>query len=214
MSGINLATPQDIIAAVPYLLGFQPDDSLVVIAVTARRVVTLLRYDLPDPVKVSDRDLTGELADRLTAVLALHKTDSVALLGYGNAGRARPVLIAAIARLADLLTIREALLVTDSRFWSLLSAEYCPPGGIEIDSAATLPAAQHRVRFRSLRQPRRPERDHRTPDGRPGPGDAYRSRPRQGEPAAGRHRRTGFPAPDPAPRPDSDGHSAERRRRR
>lgn len=142
MPGINLATPQDIIAAVPYLLGFHPDDSLVVIAITARRVFVIVRYDLPDSVAVGERDLAGELADRLAVVLAQHKADSVMLLGYGTADRARPALIAAIARLADLLTVREALQVTGSRFWSLLCAECCPPDGIEFDSTATVPAAQ------------------------------------------------------------------------
>src|SRR6185312_4232006 len=77
MPGINLATPQDIIAAVPYLLGFHPDDSLVVIAITARRVFVIVRYDLPDSVAAGERDLAGELADRLAVVLAQHKADSV-----------------------------------------------------------------------------------------------------------------------------------------
>lgn len=142
MSGINLSSPHDIIAAVPYLLGFHPEDSLVVIAVTARHVNVILRYDLPDPTATSERDLASDLADQLANILAQHKTDTIALLGYGTADRARPVLIAAIARLAGLLTIREALLVTGTRFWSLLCAECNPPEGIEIDSPATLPAAQ------------------------------------------------------------------------
>lgn len=140
MSVITLTTPQDVIAAVPYLLGYRPSDSLVVIAATARRAVVVLRYDLPDP--ACDRDLNLDLADHLTATLARHKADEVALVGYGTAGLARPVLVAVIARLSDLLTIREALLVTGTRFWSLTSQERCPPDGIEIDSPATVPAAQ------------------------------------------------------------------------
>jgi Domain of unknown function (DUF4192) len=142
MSGINLSTPHDIIAAVPYLLGFHPQDSLVVIAVTARRVEVILRYDLPDTAATGERDLAGAVADQLAGVLAQHKTDSVVLLGYGIADRARPVLVAAIARLADVLTIREVLLISGARFWSLLCADCCPPEGIEIDSPATIPAAQ------------------------------------------------------------------------
>jgi hypothetical protein len=142
MTGVNLTTPQDIIAAAPYLMGFHPDDSLVVMAITARRVAVMLRYDLPDSEAVKDRDPAGELADRLAVILAHYKTDSVVLLGYGTADRARPALVAAISRLADLLTIREALLITGTRFWSLLCAECCPPEGIEFDSAATVSAAQ------------------------------------------------------------------------
>jgi hypothetical protein len=142
MTGVNLTTPQDIIAAVPYLLGFHPDDSLVVIAITARRVTVIVRYDLPDSVAGTGRDPAGELASRLAVVLALHKTDSVVLLGYGTSDRARPALVAAIDRLADLLTIREVLVITGARFWSLLCAGCCPPEGIEFDSAATVTAVQ------------------------------------------------------------------------
>lgn len=139
MPSITLTTPQDIIAAVPYLLGYYPSDSLVVIAATARRAVVMLRYELPAP---ADRDRADDLADHLTAALARYQADEVALLGYGTVGQARPVLTAAIAALSDLLTIREALLVTGPRFWSLTCEQCCPPGGIEIDSPATALAAQ------------------------------------------------------------------------
>jgi hypothetical protein len=140
MPGINLSTPQDIIAAVPYMLGFHPGDSLVIMALTAKRVAVTFRYDLPDP--AASGDLTGKLAGRIPVILAQHKADAVVLLGYGPAGRVRPVLDAAVASVAGLLTIREVLLITGTRFWSLQCAECCPPEGIEIDSAATVPAAE------------------------------------------------------------------------
>lgn len=140
MPTITLTTPQDIIAAVPYLLGFHPCDSLVVIVAAGRRVAVVFRYDLPDP--ANNRDPAGDLADHLLAALAQYDADEVALIGYGTARRTRPVLAAAIACLTGLLTIRDALHVTGTRFWSLTCEQCCPPDGIEIDSSATVPAAQ------------------------------------------------------------------------
>lgn len=151
MSTITLTTPQDVIAAVPYLLGFHPSDSLVVIGATARRAVVVLRYDLPDP--VSDSDRNGDLADHLAANLARHKADEVALIGYGTAARACPVLMAAIACLSDLLTIGEALLVTGTRFWSLTCRQSCPRRHRDRQSGHRAGRAVHRRGPGAIRQP-------------------------------------------------------------
>ncbi|MFD0787811.1 DUF4192 family protein, partial [Micromonospora azadirachtae] len=46
---LAVRSPADLLAAVPYLLGFHPADSVVVVAMRGRRVVFAARADLPDP---------------------------------------------------------------------------------------------------------------------------------------------------------------------
>ena len=46
---LSVSTPADLIALVPYLLGFHPQHSAVVVAVRDHQVVVLARTDLPDP---------------------------------------------------------------------------------------------------------------------------------------------------------------------
>nr|WP_305070542.1 DUF4192 family protein [Micromonospora sp. 4G55] len=45
---LTVRSPADLLAAVPYLLGFHPADSVVVVAMRAQRVVFAARADLPD----------------------------------------------------------------------------------------------------------------------------------------------------------------------
>ncbi|MDT4993731.1 MAG: hypothetical protein QOH97_3623, partial [Actinoplanes sp.] len=47
-SAIHLRGPAEIVAAVPYLLGFHPTDSFVVLAVHRDHLVSVLRLDLPE----------------------------------------------------------------------------------------------------------------------------------------------------------------------
>lgn len=138
MTKITLSSPQDVIAAVPHLLGFHPADSLVVVATNSRRLAGAFRYDLPGADAKAIRYITGHLIRSLE----WHQADEVVLLGYGAPAEVSPLLTTAIAELEDLLTVSEALLVTGNRFWSLICQGCCPPDGIEIDSAATVAAAQ------------------------------------------------------------------------
>jgi hypothetical protein len=135
---ITLSSPQDVIAAVPHLLGFHPADSLVVVATNSHRLVGAFRYDLPGADAKGIRYVTRNLLRSLEC----HQADEVVLVGYGLPVQAWPMLAAAVAELEDLLTISEALVVTGSRFWPMLCQGCCPPEGIEIDSAATVAAAQ------------------------------------------------------------------------
>ena len=52
---IRLRSPADVVAAVPVLLGFHPEHSLVVIGLKTGRVVLTVRVDLPG----IDRPLQG-----------------------------------------------------------------------------------------------------------------------------------------------------------
>ncbi|HEX5495723.1 MAG TPA: DUF4192 domain-containing protein [Mycobacteriales bacterium] len=137
----------DLVELVPYLLGFHPRDSLVLVALRGphRRVGVTMRVDLPEA-----RRCAG-----LPAVLAGHvrrdgATEALALVYAGvgvdgdpPAGLPDPPLVRAVASgLADAgLTLVDALYVGAGRWWSYACDRTgcCPPEG------RALPAADGRT---------------------------------------------------------------------
>jgi hypothetical protein len=108
----------DLIAAVPYLLGFHPADSLVVIAFCADRVDFAARYDLPPPGTPPAQ--TRAEGRHMAAVIRRQGARTVAILGYGDPAR----IAAALDPLADALTTLGAhvairLRTSGDRYWDL-----------------------------------------------------------------------------------------------
>ncbi|MEV6811663.1 DUF4192 domain-containing protein [Micromonospora sp. NPDC051296] len=136
---LTVRSPADLIAAVPYLLGFHPADSIVVVALRGSRIVFAARGDLFD-----DSD-PHESAGHIAAVTTRQGADSATVIGYGPAAPVTSAVDAVRAALADAgLTVLDALRVTDERWWSYLCAEpeCCPPEGTPYDPrASTVPAA-------------------------------------------------------------------------
>ena len=121
---LAVRSPADLVAAVPYLLGFHPVDSVVVVAMRGRRITFAARLDLPDPADPSAS------ARHLAAVVARQDTETATVVGYGPATRVTPGVDAVRVALADEgITVLDALRVTDDRYWSYLcaEAECCPP---------------------------------------------------------------------------------------
>ncbi|MFJ6199512.1 DUF4192 domain-containing protein [Micromonospora sp. NPDC092111] len=136
---LTVRSPADLIAAVPYLLGFHPTDSVVVVAMRGRRIVFAARADLPD--RGTDPELP---ARHLGDVLSRQDAESATVVGYGPAGRVTPAVDAVRAALAAAgLAVLDALRVTDGRYWSYLCAEpeCCPPDGNPYDAGASQVAA-------------------------------------------------------------------------
>ncbi|MFF5217806.1 DUF4192 domain-containing protein [Micromonospora sp. NPDC000442] len=136
---LSVRSPADLIAAVPYLLGFHPADSIVVVALSGKRIVFAARGDLP-----GDTD-PYEPGQHIAAVTARQGADSATVVGYGPAARVTPAVDAVRAALAEAgLTVLDALRVTDGRWWSYLceEPECCPPEGTPYDpQASAVPAA-------------------------------------------------------------------------
>jgi hypothetical protein len=135
MAPLVIRTAQDAIAAVPYLLGFHPSRSLVVIGFEGRdRGTCAIRLDLP----------AAGAAGRVAALLAANGFTRSLLLGYGpaaevgeSAGAVREALASAGVPAA------EAIRVADGRWWSLTCrADCCPPEGTPYDISASVLAAQ------------------------------------------------------------------------
>ena len=127
----------EIIAVTPYVIGFHPADSVVVIGVVGRAVAFGVRYDLPPP----DDDDVPDVA----AVIARQRVQHVTVLGYGPAGRVTPAVLR-LARALTLLGVRmaDAIRVTGERWWSYLCADSscCPAEGRPCRPADSVGAAE------------------------------------------------------------------------
>ncbi|WP_051712333.1 DUF4192 domain-containing protein [Spirillospora albida] len=133
MTTLVIRGPEDAIAAVPYMLGFHPSRSLVVIAFGGPESVCAVRVDLAVP-----------NAERAAVVLGRNRFTEAVLLGYGTAPEVEPVAAATRTALAagGVRTV-EAIRVADGRWWSLTCRDpCCPPEGRPYDSTVTEVAAQ------------------------------------------------------------------------
>ena len=130
-------------AVVPYLLGFHPERSLVVLAVSRPdgRVRLAFRFDLPDP---PDRPQAAAIIRHTAVLLTRDQFADAVLVGYGSgtlvtplADLARQVLPGAGIRL------HEVLRVENGRCWSYLctNPSCCPPDGIPAGSGSHPAAA-------------------------------------------------------------------------
>ncbi|WP_146754642.1 DUF4192 domain-containing protein, partial [Micromonospora noduli] len=127
---LAVRSPADLIAAVPYLLGFHPTDSVVAVALVGRQIVFAARADLPDPTEL------GGLAGHLAGVIRRQGAEAATVVGYGQPERVTPAVDAVRDALNDFgLHVLDALRVTDGRWWSYLCTEpeCCPPEGRRYD---------------------------------------------------------------------------------
>lgn len=117
--------PADLLAAVPFLLGFHPEESLVALFLQAGRVLLTARYDLGEPTDLDLADLVEQ-----------HRPSGLLLVAYcADVGRGR----AALRAQADALDSRgredgsepvdlvDLLLVDGRRWWSLACTAGCCP---------------------------------------------------------------------------------------
>ncbi|MEV0715721.1 DUF4192 domain-containing protein [Asanoa sp. NPDC050611] len=131
---ITVRSCADLIASVPYLLGFHPSESIVVIAIVGDRVRFVVRGELPGAVS-PDR-----IARRLLSLLLRDSIDAVAIIGYGPSTLVTPVAeaVCVALRSTDVTTV-DVLRVDSGRYWSYVCANpsCCPPEGMPFDLATT-----------------------------------------------------------------------------
>ncbi|MQY08394.1 DUF4192 domain-containing protein [Actinomadura macrotermitis] len=133
MKPLEIRTPEDAIAAVPYMLGFHPSDSIVCVGFDGPESTCAIRQDLP------------RTDCRAAEVLAGNGFRRALLLGYGPAAE----VAEAAGRLHTALTeaglqVLDMLHVTGGRWRSLACADQdcCPPEGRRYDSSASRVAAE------------------------------------------------------------------------
>jgi hypothetical protein len=135
---ILVRSPADLLVAVPYLLGFHPIESVVVVVFNDRQIIFAARGDLP-PAATSPAEMVRFVA----AVVADQEASGAAVIGYGTSERVDPVLSGLREALAARgVPVLEALRAAGGYYWSQLcdNAACCPPEGTAYD-AATSPVA-------------------------------------------------------------------------
>lgn len=131
---LKVRSVADLIAFVPYLLGFHPTDSLVIVAMRHRRVIFGARADLPGP-RSSVIEIVGA-ADQLAEIVARQRARAVTVLGYGPEDQVNRIMGATRKSLACAgLEVLDALRITGDRYWSYTcqSPDCCPPEGTPFD---------------------------------------------------------------------------------
>ena len=134
---LQLRDPASVIAVVPYLLGFYPHNSFVIIAMTGPhgRVTLAFRFDLPDP---PSTEVAAAAADHAVTVLGRVRATAAIGVGYGPgtlvtpiADTMRVVLPREGTRLHDILRVDEG------RHWSYLCADpaCCPAEGVPVSDS-------------------------------------------------------------------------------
>jgi hypothetical protein len=131
----RISGPAELVQAIPYLLGFHPERSLVLVGLHDGQLVVTARLDIPDA-------LDGAVEHTLAA---MGRGGTTSVIGAVYDARARPDgagprrLVGLLSDGADAVgcTVPDVLLVGGERWWSLScdAAGCCPPEGRELPDA-------------------------------------------------------------------------------
>jgi len=139
---LRLRDPIDVLAAIPYVIGYQPTNSVIVIGMRGKRLVFTARVDLL-AAGAPPRDVR-EQVDHLVSIVLRQDATGVLLVGFGPADRVGPIVagLREAYRRAG-LAVLEALRAADGRYWSYLCSDpvCCPSEGSPYDvNASPVPA--------------------------------------------------------------------------
>jgi hypothetical protein len=128
---LRVRRPDGLLAIIPYLVGFHPDESVVAVFIKSGRVLLTARMDLP-PESAGD-----ELAERIDWLARKHAAQAVALVAYSADSLPAHRLL---TRLMDQLgehELTDVLYVGHGRWWSLTCGdECCPLNGTPFDPSS------------------------------------------------------------------------------
>ena len=133
-NALKLTSPNELLAVVPYLLGFNPTNSIVTLCLSDNRLGLTQRLDLPPP------DRAHDVASALLPILIRESPDSVILIVYEDQeGESLPALEALTKALqSSVMRIHDRLVVRDGRWRSLdcHSPSCCPAEGSPVPEPA------------------------------------------------------------------------------
>ena len=136
-TAITLKSPHELLAIVPFVLGFCPANSVVVLCLSDHRLGLTQRLDLPRP------EDARQVALALMPSLVVEDPESVVLIGYENrAGDSEPALEALTAALQSReVEIHDRIIVRNGRWRSLdcHNPNCCPPPGSLVPEPADVP---------------------------------------------------------------------------
>lgn len=134
---VTASTPGDLLGLVPYLLGFRPSESLVLMLIRHGQVLLTARVDLPPP------RLAEEVLDQFVLLAEQHDASGLVLFGYSvEAQDLRPLLEVLVEGLQQHGLV-DALIVDQERWWSLMcTGTCCPAAGTPYDPESHPMAAE------------------------------------------------------------------------
>lgn len=142
MEPIRLTSPSDVLALLPYQLGYHPHDAVVVVTVHGRSVGLVERIDIPPPEHVA------EAADAMVGPLLSDVPDAAVLVGYESSpGASRPLLdqLRRGCRLAG-IEVLDRVVVRDGRWYSPDCRDgCCPDDGRPVEEPADHPGVAELV---------------------------------------------------------------------
>lgn len=123
----TLTSPHDLLAAVPFLVGYHPADSLILISLQGDQIGLAMRIDFP-----LEADL--DQIDSLASHLVREKSDGALIVAYlPKSVHESDFIISPLREAIELrgVPIRECLEIKDGNWKSLLCADprCCPPAG-------------------------------------------------------------------------------------
>jgi hypothetical protein len=138
---LRARTPADLVAAVPYLIGFHPYDSVVLVGFAGPQVVFTSRGDLP---LSGYADEQRQAARLLAGIAERQPIDEVVLIGYGPSFHVDPMILELTIALEEYgIALRDAYRVSGGRLWTYFCErpECCPADGVPCDVASSPVAA-------------------------------------------------------------------------
>jgi hypothetical protein len=134
---MRLSSPAEILAAVPYLLGFTPEKSLVLIGLRGKTVGLTMRLDIDAALEMREMYIARLRSDGASSVVLI-------LLDPEPDDRRRPgvSLMRTVRRACERegIGVKDALGVREGRYWSYLCTDTscCPPGGRAVPVAGSV----------------------------------------------------------------------------
>jgi hypothetical protein len=138
----TLTSPHDLLAAIPFLIGYHPQNSLVLVSLKDDSVGMAMRVDLP-------RDIAIEGYDLLASHFVREEAEAALIVAYTDQSSAdcENILINTSAALVRAgIDIKESLIVRNNRFRSMLCTDptCCPPEGTAVPALdSSRIAAEH-----------------------------------------------------------------------
>lgn len=136
---LTLTCPTDILAAVPYLVGFHPATSLVVVGLANGRAKMVARWGLPFP--------PGTL-NAMAPLIDREEVTDIVIVGYGPGDLVTPAVDEARnLAMATGVHVGEALRAHEGRYWSYICdvPTCCPAEGTPYDLSTSPIAAEATV---------------------------------------------------------------------
>lgn len=134
---LRASGPADLLALIPFQLGFHPVESAVTVFLHSGQVRMTARVDLPPPAAAV------QFARQLRGLVGQHDVDELVLFAYSAQPNPARALLAGVVRALPARLVRDACYVDGRRWWSLTCDQgCCPAEGTPYDIASHPLAAE------------------------------------------------------------------------